>query len=83
MAAVKSAKFHLKRIIGEQILTFSEFYLVLYSIEEVLNSRSVASLKDDPTDLQPLIPVHFLIEHEFFLVPVLDLTTENIPVGKL
>ena len=72
-ATVKSAKLHLKRIMGEQILAFSEFCTLLYSIEAVPNSRPLAALKDDPTYLRLLTPVHFLIWRESFLVPVPNL----------
>ncbi|KMQ87994.1 hypothetical protein RF55_12593 [Lasius niger] len=60
-AAVKSVKFHLKWIIGDTLLTFEEMTTLLSQIEACLNSRSLQSLTDDPTDLEVLTPAHFLI----------------------
>ena len=38
-AAVKSAKFHLKRVIGENSFTFEEMSTLLATIEVFVNSR--------------------------------------------
>lgn len=50
-AAVKSAKFHLKRVVGDAALTFEEMYIVLAQIETVMNSRPLTPLSTDPNDL--------------------------------
>lgn len=73
-SAVKSAKFHLKRMIGEHILTFVELATVLCQIEVCMNSRPLVSLSDDPGDPQPLTPSHVLIRKPSFLIPDPDLT---------
>lgn len=59
-AAVKSFKFHLKRVIGEQKLTYEEFSTLLAQIEGCLNSRPLCPLSEDPQDLDYLTPAHFL-----------------------
>ncbi|XP_075158099.1 uncharacterized protein LOC142231374 [Haematobia irritans] len=60
-AGVKSAKFHLKRITNERLLTFEELSTLLCQIEGCLNSRPLAPLTPDPADFDVLTPGHFLI----------------------
>ena len=61
-AAVKSAKHHLKRIVGEQKLTFEEFTTVAAQVEACLNSRPLLHLDShSPDGIQPLTPGHALI----------------------
>ena len=60
-AAVKSAKTHLKRVVGEVKLTFKEFATVLAQIEACLNSRPLAPLTTDDDGVEVLTPGHFLI----------------------
>ncbi|XP_055715139.1 uncharacterized protein LOC129809348 [Phlebotomus papatasi] len=72
-AAVKSAKTHLKKVIGEQRLNYEEFYTILTQVEAVLNSRPITILSDDPRDPQPLTPGHFLL-----LAPPTQLPDENL-----
>lgn len=81
-AAVKSAKTHMKKAIGQTILSFEELYTILIQIEACLNSRPLTQMSNDPTDLQPLTPGHFVIgealnaipEHDFSEMPVNHLT---------
>lgn len=58
--AVKSAKHHLHRVVGNQILTLEEFSTLTTRIEAMLNSRPLTPLTSDPNDLTPLTPGHFL-----------------------
>jgi len=58
-AAVKSAKFHIKRVVGETWLTYEEFSTVLAQIEGLINSRPLCPLSDDPLDVSALTPVIF------------------------
>ncbi|XP_026740536.1 uncharacterized protein LOC113502962 isoform X1 [Trichoplusia ni] len=59
-AAVKSLKYHLKRVVGEQKLTFEEFSTLLYQLEACMNSRPLCPLTEDSADLNYLTPAHFL-----------------------
>ena len=81
-AAVQSAKKHLRRVIGEKVLTFSELATVLCRIEAVFNSRPLIPISNDKTNLTLLTPAHFLIMRNLFLVPVPDTTQTKIPLGK-
>ncbi|XP_071580104.1 uncharacterized protein [Temnothorax nylanderi] len=60
-AGVKSVKLHLKRIVGDQLLTFEEMNTLLIQIEAVLNSRPISPQSDDPNDISALTPGHFLV----------------------
>ncbi|XP_018394544.1 PREDICTED: uncharacterized protein LOC108773282 [Cyphomyrmex costatus] len=73
-AAIKSAKFHLYRIIGNAHLTFEEMQTILCDIEAILNSRPIAPLSEDPNDLAYLSPGHFLIGTTVDSFPCHDLS---------
>lgn len=60
-AAVKSTKYHLRRVIGSKSCTYEQFMTLLIEIEAILNSRPIYALSDDPNDVQALTPGHFLV----------------------
>lgn len=78
-AAVKSAKSHLKRIMGCESFSFEEIQTVFCQIEAVLNSRPLNPLSEDPNDYEALTPGHFLIGEAInsFPCPDLQLINEN------
>lgn len=80
-AAVKSAKYHLRRVIGETKLTFEEFYTILVQVESCMNSRPLCPMSSDPRDLSPLTPGHFLIGEPMTAVPHREIF--EIPTNRL
>jgi len=74
-AAVKSVKGHLRKILGNAMLTYEELYTVLVRIEACLNSRPTTPLSSDPTDLKALTPGHFLIGSSLSCIPEADIST--------
>jgi len=79
--AVKSAKNHLKRVVGDAALTFEEMYTALAQIEAVMNSRPLTPLSTDPNDLSYLTPGHFLVGDAMTSIPQQDVT--HLPINKL
>ncbi|XP_049883593.1 uncharacterized protein LOC126379074 [Pectinophora gossypiella] len=68
-AAVKSMKYHLKRVLGEQKLTFEQFSTLLAQIEGCMNSRPLCPLSEDIEDLEYLTPGHFLVGGPLLSLP--------------
>jgi hypothetical protein len=68
-AGIKSAKAHLKRVMGNSTLTFEEFSTLLAQIEACLNSRPITPLSSDPDDLDVLTPGHFIIGEPLVSIP--------------
>ncbi|XP_070172476.1 uncharacterized protein [Polyergus mexicanus] len=80
-AAVKSAKTHMRKIIGTTPLSFEELYTVLTLIEACLNSRPLTPLSNDPSDLQSLTLGHFLIGDAVTAIPehnLMDLSMNRL-----
>ncbi|GFU64439.1 integrase catalytic domain-containing protein [Trichonephila clavipes] len=80
-AEVKSLKYHLKRVIGNSILSHEEFLTLVVQIEAVLNSRPICPLSNDPNDVETLTPAHFLVGSSLVAVPDPDYT--EIPMNRL
>jgi len=74
-AAVKSAKYHMTRIVGKAHLTFEEMQTTLCEIEAILNSCPL--LNADPNDLAYLSPGHFLVGTTLNGLPCFDLSDVN------
>lgn len=80
-ASVKSTKHHLKRTIGNTILTYEEMYTVLTQIEAILNSRPLLPLSSNCEDFAYLTPGHFLTGRPLMAYPENDIS--NTPTSRL
>ena len=80
-AAVKLFKYHLVRVIGNQLLTYEQFTTLATEIEVILNSRPLTPLPSDPNDLAALSPGYFLIGDS--LTGVLEEDLMGLPSGRL
>lgn len=81
-AAVKSMKFHLKRIVGSRMMEYQQFVTLLTGIEAVLNSRPLTPLTDDVNDMQALTPGHFLTNRSLKAPPPFRYVNEENSGGK-
>lgn len=80
-SAVKSAKHHVRRVLGDHVLTLPEFITLATQVEAMLNSRPLTPLSSDPQDLQALTPGHFLTG-----APLVSIPEENLhamPTNRL
>ena len=68
-AGVKATKFHLRRVMGDQLLTYEELSTLLCQVEACLNSRPLYPLSSDPSDFQALTPGHLLIGESPVCIP--------------
>ncbi|XP_037931320.1 uncharacterized protein LOC119666113 [Teleopsis dalmanni] len=73
---VRSFKLHLRRVIGNGMLTFEVINTLLTQIEAVVNSRPLGATSDSDTNY--LSPSHFLIGRPYTLVPESDLSHVNV-----
>ena len=55
-AAVKSMKHHLRRVMGNSILTYEEITTIICQIEQVLNNCPLMALTNNPDDIFALTP---------------------------
>lgn len=69
--AIQSAKNHMRRVIGDQILTIEEFNTLCCCIEAMLN---ITPLYSDPSEMNVLTPGHFLTGGPLVTLPDLDRT---------
>ncbi|XP_055633024.1 uncharacterized protein LOC129773443 [Toxorhynchites rutilus septentrionalis] len=75
-AAVRSAKHHLLRVIGENPVSLEDMNTLLIQVEACLNSRPLT-----PNDLEPLTPANFLVGESLQAIPEPNL--EEIPLNRL
>lgn len=78
-AAMKSTKYHLKRVVGKAVLPQEQLFPILAKIEACLNSRPLYEPSDDPKDGSPLTLGHFLIGRplESILQPTIPTITDH------
>ncbi|XP_055622063.1 uncharacterized protein LOC129765677 [Toxorhynchites rutilus septentrionalis] len=80
-AAVKIAKKHLYRQLGNTRLSFEDMSTVLTQIEAAMNSRPLVPMSEDPNDFACLTPAHFLIGTTMQTVAEIDV--RNLPLNRL
>ena len=79
-AAVKAAKYHLKRVLGKQELTYDELETVECQVEA---RRPLGSMISHPIDsLCPLTPGHFLIGRALRAYPVQKISFNPTPLQR-
>jgi len=76
-ATVKSAKYHLRRIMGETKLTLAELNTLVCQVEACLNSRPITPMGSDPDEPEALTPGHFLVGGPLSLPPEPDRLIET------
>ncbi|XP_059217410.1 uncharacterized protein LOC131994651 [Stomoxys calcitrans] len=81
-AGVKSFKIHLKKSMPKMNFTFEELSTILARIEACLNSRPLSPASEDPNDLAPLTPAHFLIGSSLLTPAEPDISEEDITLAN-
>lgn len=77
-AAIKSTKFHLKRVIGNAKLTYEEMSTVLAQVESCLNSRPLSRIEGEADVESILTPGHFLVGEPLVTAPDRNFESANL-----
>lgn len=80
-AAVKSAKYHMERMLNGHIFTFERLQTLFAKISSVLNSRPLVPLSSDPLELNYLTPSHAMIGGR--VVQPLCSNLSEIPINRV
>lgn len=80
-AAVKSTKYHMRRLLSNEALTFEQYQTLFAKITAVLNSRPLVMLSDNPTELNYLTPSHAMIGERVVQPLAEDLS--ELPMSRL
>lgn len=71
-AAVKSAKYHITRVIGHQKYVYDDYLTLLKKIEAILNSRPLYAPTDDPFDVPVITPAHLVLGRQIICPPPIN-----------
>ncbi|KXJ77016.1 hypothetical protein RP20_CCG008496 [Aedes albopictus] len=80
-AGIKSAKRHIKRVVGDAKFTYEEWTTLVTQIEAILNSRPLVPQSSDPNDLKAITPGHILIGRELTAIP--EPALDNVKLNTL
>lgn len=68
-AAIKSSKYHLRRILGKTAYSYEHLITISTKIEAVLSSRPLYALYDDPNEPMAITPAHLVLRRALILPP--------------
>lgn len=80
-AAVKSAKKHIVRVVGDQIMSYEQLNTLIIRVEACLNSRPIVALHDDPEDKLALTPADFLSGGRVVALP--EPSVAHLPLNRV
>ena len=69
-AAVKSAKLHLKKVMGSNVVTFEELSTIFCQIEAIMNSRPLVQMNANDSDYIALTPAMLISGCEHTYLPL-------------
>ena len=69
-SAIKRAKQHLRKVMGNKVLSFEELTTLFCQIELIRNSRPICPLSEDPNDDTILTPAHLCLGGKLESLPL-------------